>query len=230
MRPPHPSCTLLLRKVSIHAPWEGCDRVAESIKGFFLSFNSRTLGRVRHALQRDLTELLLVSIHAPWEGCDSPTRSDIAWRYSGFNSRTLGRVRPVLGVVVGLSHNVSIHAPWEGCDLPVNGNYPTEEAVSIHAPWEGCDRLDGESLVHINVSIHAPWEGCDGMVTVRPWRYSTVSIHAPWEGCDMERSPYTSYKILFQFTHPGKGATHLCTQPLDEQYRFNSRTLGRVRH
>ena len=100
-----------------------------------------------------------------------------------------------------------------------------------------------------------------------------VSIHAPWEGCDYERSLCPSGTSCFnsrtlgrvrptsdiaevahrefQFTHPGKGATHkrvdvsihdavsihapwegcdLCVDyRLSDDKRFNSRTLGRVR-
>ena len=78
-----------------------------------------------------------------------------------------------------------------------------------------------------------------------------VSIHAPREGCDTEGpySPHTAY--LFQFTHPGRGATgkdalngeyskfqfthpgrgatdaRLCR--LFAVYSFNSRTPGGVR-
>ena len=33
--------------VSIHAPWEGCDRVSKSRSIRIIRFNSRTLGRVR---------------------------------------------------------------------------------------------------------------------------------------------------------------------------------------
>ena len=34
-----------------------------------------------------------------------------------------------------------------------------------------------------------------------------VSIHAPWEGCDIHGLIYVAFVYLFQFTHPGKGAT-----------------------
>ena len=34
-----------------------------------------------------------------------------------------------------------------------------------------------------------------------------VSIHAPWEGCDLQALSPRSFSVLFQFTHPGKGAT-----------------------
>ena len=55
------------------------------------------------------------------------------------------------------------------------------------------------------VSIHAPWEGCDIVRALMPSALE-VSIHAPWEGCDS--TPRTL---------------------LSSSYRFNSRTLGRVR-
>ena len=34
-----------------------------------------------------------------------------------------------------------------------------------------------------------------------------VSIHAPREGCDIEGAISGNYKNMFQFTHPGRGAT-----------------------
>ena len=102
-------------RVSIHAPWEGCDfstlfkfqrltpfqfthpgkgatTAPIAPKTVIYGFNSRTLGRVR--LPCTLAAFLYrrVSIHAPWEGCDSvcATTSSASTR---FNSRTLGRVR-----------------------------------------------------------------------------------------------------------------------------------------
>ena len=63
------------------------------------------------------------------------------------------------------------------------------------------------SEVSSAVSIHAPWEGCDwtrGLIILT----TIVSIHAPWEGCDSALSQVFSASWKFQFTHPGKGATH----------------------
>ena len=34
-----------------------------------------------------------------------------------------------------------------------------------------------------------------------------VSIHAPREGCDLSLTMMMETFILFQFTHPGRGAT-----------------------
>ena len=101
--------------VSIHAPWEGCDKLVGRTTLLRLSFNSRTLGRVRLSTRSLRAMFAIVSIHAPWEGCDSefifvwlrtfwfqfthPGKG--ATKYltsdhrgsSRFNSRTLGRVR-----------------------------------------------------------------------------------------------------------------------------------------
>ena len=79
--------------------------------------------------------------------------------------------------------------------------------VSIHAPWEGCDVLRDELMRRFGVvSIHAPWEGCDGLQidkTKRPRRFNSRTL-----GRVRQRRAYSSgFSDLFQFTHPGKGAT-----------------------
>ena len=56
-----------------------------------------------------------------------------------------------------------------------------------------------------------------------------VSIHAPWEGCDLMSATFSVKYSLFQFTHPGKGATGLTCNVVGDSLCFNSRTLGRVR-
>ena len=57
-----------------------------------------------------------------------------------------------------------------------------------------------------SVSIHAPWEGCD-LPFMRDELKAMVSIHAPWEGCDCSKKGLSRKVVMFQFTHPGKGAT-----------------------
>ena len=106
----------LENNVSIHAPWEGCDRRREQLFRICLD----------------------VSIHAPWEGCDTNRgeRTYQTYRFqfthpgkgatakftgmntgiNSFNSRTLGRVRLRERTTPSAGDTVSIHAPWEGCD------------------------------------------------------------------------------------------------------------------
>ena len=56
------------------------------------------------------------------------------------------------------------------------------------------------------VSIHAPREGCDrGLFASPAWRISFQFTH-PGRGATA--SPLSlSWVIMFQFTHPGRGAT-----------------------
>ena len=85
-----------------------------------------------------------------------------------------------------------------------------------------------ESTRARSVSIHAPWEGCDTNKLFSP-RAQKVSIHAPWEGCDFLVERKINFNDLFQFTHPGKGATKQNIAVTQSETSFNSRTLGRVR-
>ena len=54
--------------VSIHAPWEGCDRLlmARALRG--ICFNSRTLGRVRLIIQSHKGELKEFQFTHPGKG------------------------------------------------------------------------------------------------------------------------------------------------------------------
>mgnify|MGYP002745897190 CR=1 FL=1 len=56
-----------------------------------------------------------------------------------------------------------------------------------------------------------------------------VSIHAPREGCDVSFPFRHLTPQKFQFTHPGRGATHLRTSGQRLFPCFNSRTPGGVR-
>ena len=123
--------------VSIHAPWEGCDRC--------FTF--------KHAVFPH------VSIHAPWEGCD---RFFILCSCSclRFNSRTLGRVRPV--AIVSLKCIACFNSRTLGrVRLCATALYICSAVFQFTHPGKGATcRLCLASICE-EVSIHAPWEGCD---------------------------------------------------------------------
>ena len=149
---------------------------------------------------------LLVSIHAPWEGCDQhlfycEDRTD------SFNSRTLGRVRPLSSVTFICASMFQFTHPGKGATVHlIKPN--TYIDVSIHAPWEGCDRSEVSHLPIVG-SFNSRTLGRVRLVGVFivSFRYF-VSIHAPWEGCDSPLYLPLRRTKRFQFTHPGKGATH----------------------
>ena len=125
-----------------------------------------------------------VSIHAPREGCDATNANTDATKAS-FNSRTPGGVRRTSDIMSSSDNSVSIHAPREGCDLVVLIIAQMgDRCVSIHAPREGCDEpLDGVFIVLHSFNSRTPGG-------VRPGLKAFCEEHS-----------------LFQFTHPGRGAT-----------------------
>ena len=79
--------------------------------------------------------------------------------------------------------------------------------VSIHAPREGCDilRLLHKGVVW-EVSIHAPREGCDSTLAVTYSSLGRFNSRTPG-GVRHTLLRMTCFFVLFQFTHPGRGAT-----------------------
>ena len=147
-----------------------------------------------------------VSIHAPWEGCDSslltsaksvlkfqfthPGKGATSTKTGGwspkrrFNSRTLGRVRRSASISDRILFLFQFTHPGKGATQALaprrvrRGGFNSRTLGRVRLFWSPAHR--GVATV----SIHAPWEGCDYLCVLPPL------------------SP-----ILFQFTHPGKGAT-----------------------
>ena len=147
---------------------------------------------------------------------------------SSFNSRTLGRVRQTRS-------NSQNYRPMFQFAHPGKG-----ATSSVRALFHEHIRFNSRTLGRVRLAE-----------CFRRWLlYLLVSIHAPWEGCDLLAFLLLMMN-LFQFTHPGKGATQLwldgdkeilvsihapwegCDQGSRAWHgypqRFNSRTLGRVR-
>ena len=102
--------------VSIHAPWEGCDHVGRYSKLSDDSFNSRTLGRVRHHL------LIEVSL-GYW----------FQFTHPGKGATAASHLSPIWAIMFQFTH------PGKGATQTTLG-WRCLFLVSIHAPWEGCDR------------------------------------------------------------------------------------------
>ena len=127
--------------------------------------------------------------------------------WSRFNSRTPGGVRRIIGHVLFRDITVSIHAPREGCDQYSRKSFLRVGSFNSRTP--GGVRLG-------NVNLRRPT--------------AKVSIHAPREGCDGTSSRALISSLMFQFTHPGRGATYTKRRTRQRRARrFNSRTPGGVR-
>ena len=102
----------------------------------------------------------------------------------GFNSRTPGGVRPGAGKGAG------------------------KGAECFNSRTPGGVRPGGQQSANRpkQVSIHAPREGCDARWQVQDYRTLGFNSRTPG-GVRLFFSPATAVITLFQFTHPGRGAT-----------------------
>ena len=80
----------------------------------------------------------------------------------------------------------------------------------------------------IVVSIHAPREGCDFSSTRIVARSMSFNSRTPG-GVRQAKEESESASALFQFTHPGRGATADAVREDTPYIGFNSRTPGGVR-
>ena len=192
-------------RVSIHAPREGCD-TEQTMHSFRHSrFNSRTPGGVRqHSHVLVLTSLRFQFTH-PGRGATAPAE------------------------VVDAETGVSIHAPREGCDWIVSlvsvltvlfqfthpgrgatGRYSklSDDRVKFQFthPGRGATACKSTAPSDQAVSIHAPREGCDYKASRETHQLTRFNSRTPG-GVRLERSARRSFAPVFQFTHPGRGAT-----------------------
>ena len=174
----------LTREFQFTHPGRGATRTLARHSSWRRCFNSRTPGGVRPYHTYPLISTASVSIHAPREGCDV-NKSSIANRKNKFQFTHPGRGATLREKAPPLPPKVSIHAPREGCDLS------KEHPASQH---------------HLGFNSRTPGG-------VRPRREQLlrtcldVSIHAPREGCDVYVGHFGRSYDMFQFTHPGRGAT-----------------------
>ena len=95
-----------------------------------------------------------------------------------------------------------------GRGATVSYNLSTEVLiVSIHAPREGCDLGWYACTVSCACFNSRTPGGVRLIAGINKMLEMDVSIHAPREGCDCGRLLSYIYTSLFQFTHPGRGAT-----------------------
>ena len=192
------------RRVSIHAPREGCDHYLHESYPYVAGFNSRTPGGVRHRVGRSLTKATKFQFTHPGRGA---TYEHLCLReyQPCFNSRTPGGVRPLELKLMQANVEFQFTHPGRGATSAGVPN-PDYDPVSIHAPREGCD---------------LPWQGDQILL-------SRFNSRTPGGVRRLRKKVYT-FVVWFQFTHPGRGATSVLKISLSVIMCFNSRTPGGVR-
>ena len=215
--------------ISIHAPREGCDLSVSNSPMRKSYFNPRTPRGVRHGetcqrtragcyfnprTPRGVRQRLWVwlhppppiSIHAPREGCDRLS-GHVCGRVLVFQSTHPARGATTVRLNLDADCYISIHAPREGCDK--SKNYcMVVRTISIHAPREGCDLvIDSPLLLTLLYFNPRTPRGVRPAIRSSFFLYQLISIHAPREGCDKVFVCAPFHLLIFQSTHPARGAT-----------------------
>ena len=95
-------------------------------------------------------------------------------------------------------------------------------------PLRGATIFGWLNEIQPEISIHAPLAGCD-YTRNKSHKQQSISIHAPLAGCDTTALKTGYDPILFQSTHPLRGATATLLGGLLGREHFNPRTPCGVR-
>ena len=145
-------------------------------------FNSCTPGGVRPQSAAVWRRSKTFQFTHPGRGATSiGRRFDLA--LFSFNSRTPGGVR--LGEDVAQAYN---------------------ELFQFTHPGRGATDATQCERGELGVSIHAPREGCDSLSRRYTWRSSSFNSRTPG-GVRLQGRLLHASCLMFQFTHPGRGAT-----------------------
>ena len=130
----------------------------------------------------------------------------------------------------GACGSISIHAPLAGCDA--NRQTALCSFAQNFNPRTPCGvRRERRPDVYTDtaISIHAPLAGCDCREKWSLKPRTSISIHAPLAGCDHPINLLRVDNIIFQSTHPLRGATRAYRLRSKQASHFNPRTPCGVR-
>ena len=152
------TCHSCKKRISIHAPREGSDKLIAILTALRQNFNPRSPRGERHLVNIIILRKNLFQSTLPARGA---TKVSAAGRpvlkfQSTLPARGATKIDRVLQILIA----ISIHAPREGSDFH-NITYSKKTKISIHAPREGSDKSRGKYPISTGISIHAPREGSD---------------------------------------------------------------------
>ena len=184
------------------------------------------------------TEGVQVSIHAPREGCDS-SAFELSKTKLQFQFTHPGRGATSGSVFSTDSVTVSIHAPREGCDLHKVGKYVLRDEFQFTHPGRGATAFKGGAVLFYWFQFTHPGRGATELVRsslcvsicfnsrtpggVRPHFFGLcrglqMCFNSRTPGGVRQSPPFAQVtRWLFQFTHPGRGAT----SPFIEQVKHS---------
>ena len=196
----------------------------------FVSFNSRTLGRVRQSAIGLPASLSRFQFTHPGKGATK--LQDLIAYYYKFQFTHPGKgATSEFGRTITALEKFQFTHPGKGATF----GYAVSEGtlwVSIHAPWEGCDTKrapppampkkfqfthPGKGATEIAPTGRLSWRGFNSRTLGRVRHPNGSKLYMntlfqfthPGKGATRDMG-YKYPTIQFQFTHPGKGAT-LCS-------------------
>ena len=191
-------------KISIHAPLAGCDPGVHRMAARPENFNPRTPCGVRplqdvpvyaanvfqstHPLRgatkrlQNLASAWQISIHAPLAGCDV--------------------------IAAKNTHNITNFNPRTPCGVRRRRKYPRCRRVQFQSthPLRGATPHEAQRRRAHDISIHAPLAGCDYSENTEISENGNFNPRTPC-GVRLEMITPISRSLLFQSTHPLRGAT-----------------------
>ena len=188
-------------------------------------FNSRTPGGVRRAVATEGWSVWEFQFTHPGRGATSGDN------IVGVPSRMFQFTHPGRGATESKKLwssvlRVSIHAPREGCDWIVSLVSVLTVLFQFTHPGRGATACKSTAPSDQAVSIHAPREGCDVLLLLTLLEFSRFNSRTP--GGVRHRVGRSLNKATeFQFTHPGRGATHVADSRFHPQRGFQFTHPGR---
>ena len=182
---------------------------------------------MRHEKRFSIIPQAIISIHAPRAGCDEHYAQKPACA-ANFNPRTPCGVRHRRREEACRYGRISIHAPRAGCDLSQPSSCQPNSDFNPRTPCGVRRRKPGRVGDANGISIHAPRAGCDFYRRCKATGRK-ISIHAPRAGCDVVGCVIAERLLIFQSTHPVRGATEVGTWQSKTIRHFNPRTPCGVR-
>ena len=193
-----------------------------------VSFNSRTLGRVRLVPDSDYSgvgmfqfthpgkgatrfgidtdRLILFQFTHPGKGA-TPQRTELSTT-KRFQFTHPGKGATGLVAQMTLTE-IQFQFTHPGKGATGQSTPCRQSAPSFNSRTLGRVRPNQAALQRMREQFQFTHPGKGATVTLHSGRSpNSVSIHAPWEGCDFGVVMDAVYGGMFQFTHPGKGATN----------------------
>ena len=129
---------------------------------------------------------------------------------------------------MGVPEPISIVAPLTGCDAGYDYDTVQDRVFQSTHPSRGATGGAGDAQHRAQISIHAPLAGCDRFHRKRKCARLYFNPRTPC-GVRLWAMPPTFRILVFQSTHPLRGATLSSPSPALPATHFNPRTPCGVR-